>query len=374
MKLAFVLFKYFPFGGLQRDMVRIAKVCQLHGHDIHVFTLSWEGQKPEGFQIHTLAASGLTNHARYQKFCEALPALFKQIDINRVVGFNKMPGLDYYYAADPCLKEKLVQERGWLTRILPRYRHFLAYEKAVFERDSKTEILMIAPRQEEIYRKYYQTPARRMHMLPPGISRDRMAPENAAEIRAELREEFGLREHERLILCIGSGFRTKGLDRSLRALASLPDELARSTRLIAIGTDNGKPFKNLAKRLGVADRFQVLSGRDDVPRFLQGGDLLLHPAYYENSGMVILEAVVAGLPVLTTANCGYAFHVEVAGAGQVIQTPFEQEKLNAMLRDMLTSSERESWSRGGISYGRKADLYSMPKVACKIILPDGNCQ
>ncbi len=43
MTLAFILYKYFPFGGLQRDFMRIALECQRRGHDIRVYTLIWEG-------------------------------------------------------------------------------------------------------------------------------------------------------------------------------------------------------------------------------------------------------------------------------------------------------------------------------------------
>lgn len=46
---------------------------------------------------------------------------------------------------------------------------------------------------------------------------------------------------------------------------------------------------------------QVLKGRSDIPRFLLGADLLIHPAYNENTGTVLLEALVAGLPVLVSA-------------------------------------------------------------------------
>ena len=42
MQLAFVLYKYFPFGGLQRDFMRIALECQQRGHKIRVYTLIWD--------------------------------------------------------------------------------------------------------------------------------------------------------------------------------------------------------------------------------------------------------------------------------------------------------------------------------------------
>ena len=43
MKLAFCLFKYFPYGGLQRDFVRIARACIERGHTVEAFCLAWQG-------------------------------------------------------------------------------------------------------------------------------------------------------------------------------------------------------------------------------------------------------------------------------------------------------------------------------------------
>ncbi|HID46476.1 MAG TPA: glycosyltransferase [Chromatiaceae bacterium] len=368
MKLAFVLFKYFPFGGLQRDMLQIAITCQARGHEVHIFTLSWEGQRPEGMKVHVLPVKRWSNHEKYRVFHERLRPLFDELRIDRVVGFNKMPGLDFYYAADPCLKDKLYRERNALVRRLPRYRHFLSYEKAVFGRDSATEILLISSRQHLIYKQYYDTQEARLHMLPPGIDMSRMAGSDAPEMRKDLRHEFGIADDEFLILCIGSGFRTKGLDRSILALASLPETFRRKTRMIAIGSDNGEPFERLARQQGVDAHFQILHGRDDIPRFLQGGDLLLHPAYYENSGMVILEAIIAGLPTLVTEICGYAYFVEEADTGIVVPEPFSQDMLNQSLVEMLASERRATWRENGIRYGRSHDLYSMTEYAADLIL------
>ena len=371
MRLAFVLYKYFPFGGLQRDMLRIAQVCLGAGYQVTVYTMAWSGEVPTGLQVELIEVRGMGSHVRNREFSRRLKARLADAPADRVVGFNKMPGLDLYYAADGCVREKLLAERGWLSRLAPRYRHFLNYEEAVFSPRAKTEILMISPRQKEIFVHHYATQETRLHMLPPGIARDRMAGADAAQLRASFRREFGIGEEDRLILCIGSGFKTKGLDRSLQAFAALPEPLRSRTRLIAIGEDNPAAFRDQAGRLGVGERFHILRGRDDIPRVLQGGDILLHPAYYENTGTVLLEAVVAGLPVLTTDTCGYAFHVLQAGAGQVIASPFEQSILDARLAEMLQSPQRGEWSEHGVEYGRTQDLYRMPELAARMILDLG---
>ena len=78
-----------------------------------------------------------------------------------------------------------------------------------------------------------------------------MAPDNSEEIRASLRAEFSIPFDHKLLLMVGSGFITKGLDRILLGIASLPKSLREKTHLIAIGQDKPSAFIRIAKRLGI---------------------------------------------------------------------------------------------------------------------------
>jgi len=367
MKLAFVIFTYFPYGGLQRDMVRMASACQELGYEIHVYTLSWQGEVPAGFHVHLLPARGLRNFVRYRDFIRLLQRALDRHPVDAVVGFNRISGLDVYYAADPCFRQEHVENKPYYVRFLARYRFFMRQEEAVFGTASNTLVLMISSLQLQYYEKYYGISDARIRMLPPGISRDRMAPANKDEIRAGFRREFGLTADNILLLSVGSGFDMKGFDRGLMAVAALPAELRARVRVFVIGQDKQGPVKRLMQRLGIADIVSLFPGRDDIPRFLQGADFLLHPARHENTGTIIVEAIVAGLPVLATATCGYAFHVEQASAGLVVPAPFRQATLNATLQEMLRSGERDTWSNNGIAYGRAEDLYSLHERAAAYI-------
>ncbi len=371
MQLAFILYKYFPFGGLQRDFMRIALECQQRGHKIRVYTLIWEGDIPDGFDVRIGPVKAFSNHHRNEKFHRWLQADMQQQPVDRVIGFNKMAGLDFYYAADGCYEEKAQTLRNPLYRYSNRYRYFSGYERAVFAPESKTQILMISEVQQPFFIKHYQTQAERFHLLPPGIARDRRAPINADEIRAEFRTEFNLRDDQYLLLQVGSGFKTKGLDRTLKALASLPTELRERTRLIVIGQDNPKPFVVQAAALGLSKQVDILKGRSDIPRFLLGADLLMHPAYNENTGTVLLEALVSGLPVMVTEVCGYAHYIKDANCGQVLPSPFQQKQLNQALLHILTDAGlRADWSANALDYAKTANLYSMPQHAADIILAE----
>src|SRR3990167_5607798 len=246
MNLAFCLFKYFPYGGLQRDFWHIKEICQQRGNQVDVYTFSWQGNRQPEDHIFILQAKGWQNHTRCRAFVHALKKPLSEKKYDLVVGFNKMPGLDVYYAADGCIKARTVEKYGAWHRWFPRYKHLLAYEQAIFAPESQTEILSISPKQWDAYVHHYHTPLSRCHFLPPGISRDRIAPKNADEIRKQQRRVFQLTEEQHFLLFIGSGFKTKGLDRILYGLAALPEKLRQQTQLFIIGQDEIKLFEQQA--------------------------------------------------------------------------------------------------------------------------------
>ena len=131
--IAFCLFKYFPYGGLQRDFLRIATCVQARGYRIRVYTLSWQGEHPPGFEVIIVPVTTLTNHARYRDFHQWVRAHIEQNPVHRLVGFNKMPDLDVYYAADSCYEEKARTQRSWLYRRLPGYRLFSRFEQVILQ-------------------------------------------------------------------------------------------------------------------------------------------------------------------------------------------------------------------------------------------------
>ncbi|MDZ7684224.1 MAG: glycosyltransferase family 4 protein [Gammaproteobacteria bacterium] len=337
------------------------------GHQVKVFVLTWNGEIPSGIDVTVVPVTALFNHNKHHRYTEWIQAVLARDPVDGVVGFNKMPGLDVYYAADSCFEEKARTQRGPHYKLLPRYKHFSAYERAVFGTHSNTEIMIISEAQKPFFEKHYRTQPERMHLLPPGISKDRIAPDNAADIRAARRAESGLGDNDKLVLFVGSGFIKKGLKRAIYAVDSLPGHLKERTRVLVIGEDKPGAFLRLIKRLKLEDVISFIGGSNDVPAFLLAGDLLLHPASDENAGMVLLEAMVAGLPVLATDVCGYGHYVVEADMGHLVESPFRQTALNEKLRQMLEHDDREKWIRNGRDFARTADIYSLPQKAADVI-------
>ncbi|MFO7883901.1 MAG: glycosyltransferase family 4 protein [Desulfobacteraceae bacterium] len=357
LKLAFCLFKYFPFGGLQNDFMGIAKECMARGHKVVTYTLSWEGEKPEGMEIILLPAVGVTNHARYNSFAQLVHGHIKVENYDVLVGFNKMPGLDVYYCADGSYAAKMF-ERSRLHRYTPRYRTMMALEHAVFHKGAKTEILLLTEKEKDFYMDYYGTDNQRFHLMPPGISRACMPSSDAYTISTQKREELEIGKDKTVLLMVCTNFKIKGVARAIRALSALPPEILSETLLVVVGKDNPRQFRRLANQMKVRDRVRFIGARDDVPQLLMASDFLMHPAYFENTGTVIVEAMASNVPVLTTDICGYSFHVTRADGGQVVGSPFDQDELNRALLFMLTSDLRNVWRDNCKNYIEHTDIFS----------------
>lgn len=368
MHLAFLLFKYFPHGGLQRNFRRITELALERGHMVDVYTLSWEGWAAEhpNLQVHVMKVPGWRNHTRYRQFAHRMHATLEALRPDRVVGFNKLPGLDVYYNADPCFIER-AQARNRLYRLSGRFRVHAELEQATFRSDVRNHILLLSETEKPLFQRWYNTQDDRFHPMPPYVAADRFADAHSAERGQTLRRQLGLAEDANMLLMVGSDFRRKGVDRSIRALAALPRAQRERAHLYILGKGRAAPLSRLAKRLGVGDRVHFLQGRDDVADFLFAADLLLHPAYQENTGTAIVEAIAAGLPCLVTANCGYAFHVERAGCGRVVGMPFEQSAMDSALEQMLTASGRLTWGEAAREYAARTELGSRAEHALRII-------
>ncbi|MEQ4671122.1 glycosyltransferase family 4 protein [Providencia manganoxydans] len=369
MILAFCLYKYFPFGGLQRDFLRIALACQNRGHDIRVYTQSWSGDAPAGFEIIIVPVTSKTNHGRNAQYCQWVQEHLKSHPVDRIIGFNKMPGLDVYYAADVCYAEKVANEKGFFYKLTPRYKHYALFEKAVFQVGKSTKLLMLTPHQIEHFKKHYATETSRFYMLPPGIAQDRKYDQQISNAKHIYREKNQISQSAYFLLQVGSDFKRKGVDRTIKAMAALPDTVKKNTVLMVVGQDKPTKYRQLAEQLGIGDQVSFFSGRDDVAELMAAADILMHPAYQEAAGIVLLEAITAGLPIIVTQVCGYAPFITKARCGVVINEPFEQKKLNSALSESLqNTSQLSNWAENARYFADTEDLYSLPEKAADIIL------
>lgn len=360
MNFAFALFRYFPFGGLQRDMLRMAECAVRRGHCVTIFTSEWNGEPPaDGISVRLLPVTAWSNHGRASQFETAFLKQANGFDARFV--FNRMAGGDFYFAADNCLAVEIPRKHSALMmKLNPRYRVFLRQERSVFDPATHTKIFYITPRQKSDYMQVYHTQEERFICLPPGMNEKCRRPADAEAIRERKRAELGLSADQFMLILVGSSFRGKGGDRAIEALASLPENLRKRCRLYLVGSISGNEAPQVAKRLGVSSQVILPGGRSDVPELLLAADLMIHPARNEATGTALIEGIAAGLPVLCSEECGFSNFVRDA-SGLVVPKDASQSALNTMLADALP--RLPELAERTCRYAETADFYRRADVA-----------
>jgi UDP-glucose:(heptosyl)LPS alpha-1,3-glucosyltransferase len=364
MKIGFVLCDYYPFGGLQEDCLATAMAVADRGHEAHIFTRTWKDECPENVQAHLLGKTGWSNTSRNDHFFKALERELPKHHLDGIVAFNRIPSSDIYFAADPCYVERVQSKSIWY-RMGSRHRYYKALEQTIFGSSPTPDTLVLTNREIDAFQRHYGTEKSKFHLLPPGVEKNTASPETARKYRDELRAELGCSSEAVVALFVGSGYRIKGLNRALRSIAA-NQNATKDLEFWVVGNGKQSRYASLAKQAGVTVRF--LGGRADVDRFYDAADFLLHPAYSESAGKVLLEALTHGLPVLTTDTCGYAPHVIKADAGTAIKSPFSQKLLNQTTKEFIqNSNKRRVMRKNALAYAAAEDLYSCHQAAAEII-------
>ena len=366
MRIAFGIVSLFPSGGLQRDCLEIAKLVRNRGHDVTIYAERVsDDMQVDGMRVVTLPNSATTNHGQQHEFAvDFLRETSAHCDLT--VGFNKLLGLDVLYCADASMYDRLLK-RPYL-KLLPRYRRYADIEKDSFTPQHKTKTILLSRNQLLQYWSAWNTESQRMYLLPPTLAAARRKPEFRADgTRQWLRAGLGLSEADGAWLTVAVQPKTKGTDRVIRALAGFPEATLLVAGLKETDKAAAKPAA-LARKLGVASRIKWLGHREDMAELMSAADLLLHPSRYDTTGTVILEAIVNGLPVIATAACGYATHVDAAGAGAVIREPFDAVAFAAAIGAVRDPAVRAQWSKAGMDYGQRAGLSEGRLCAAQIII------
>ncbi|TPN81833.1 glycosyltransferase family 4 protein [Mesorhizobium sp. CU2] len=311
MEIAIAVFDLAKAGGIERDAARVGRALAARGHNVRLISTS-SSPLADGIPLTKLRARGLTNHGRMTSFSRDLEAI---VDRRKsiVVGFQRLTGLDVLYCGDWRVPT------GFLAGLMPRYRALRRLEEACCGPDSHTALLMLSQAQADAYRKAWSIDIGRITVLPPTLDPRRLIPSPTEQERLGLRRSFDIKDHQCAWLWIGLQPKVKGLERVIAALA-----MSRNARLLIAGVDPGdKRLGRLLERAGLEgylDRITTLGmvDHDMLDRLFGACDVLVHPARLDVTGTVIVEALGANVPVVTTENCGYAVHVKSSGAGSVL--------------------------------------------------------
>jgi len=335
MKFAIFLQDYFPYGGLQRDAVRLAKVAIEAGDSPTLVVSDWSGSKPPKIPIIELNSGGKSNHGKVSRFSSDCQRIQASGEYDTAITFSRVPGIPFYFCGDACFLEKFNASKPALSRHLPRYRFYLDNEKSLFgsaTHPPKTHTFFLSAQEAESYQHHYHLTPDQFTTLPPWLNPPQSFDQSRETIRLDLFKELSLQPSDQLLLFVGSNFKLKRLESIIEALPLLDPHI----HLAVCGQDPITSPLKFAESLGVADRVHFMGPRDDIPRWMTASDVLVHPSSRETAGMVLVEALTYGLPVTCTRLCGYAPAVKDAG-GTLLTNNCPPAEISEVTRTMLSN-------------------------------------
>jgi teichuronic acid biosynthesis glycosyltransferase TuaC len=200
----------------------------------------------------------------------------------------------------------------------------------------------------------------KLTVIPNGVDVSRFAPTASFEARARL----GLHEEASRILYVGAIAESKGLSYLLRATRRIRDTVPGPVELVLVGEgEYERAARALAAQLGIADAVTFAGRRpnEEIPLWINACDVLVLPSLSEGFGVVLVEALACGKPVVATA-CGGPEDIVTPQVG-ILVPPADDVPLAEALLEVL--ADGDSFHPQRIRQ-RALDSYDSDRVASRI--------
>ena len=288
MKIGLVRRGHSATGGAEAYLLRLGAALRELGNETQLITSpDWPADRwPFGDIIRLEGDSPREFAASFSK---------KNTGCDTHLSLERVPGCEVYRAGDGVhaawLERRNSFEPFWkrLTRGLNRkHAQILDLERRVFDPASTRAIIANSAMVRDEILTRFPYPAECIHIVRNGIQAWGELPDREAS-----RKKFQIPSEDLCLLFLGTGWERKGLSTAIGAL-----DLLDSTTLIVAGRGSADLYRH--------DKARFLGPVSDIPALFAAADLLVAPTWYDPFSNACLEALAAGLPVITTPANGFS--------------------------------------------------------------------
>jgi UDP-glucose:(heptosyl)LPS alpha-1,3-glucosyltransferase len=334
VEIGIVRQRYTPYGGAERFVADALAALQQERMALTLYTRAW----PTGegtFDPVVCNPFYAGNVWRDWSFARCVRAAWARHRPDLIQSHERIPGCDIFRAGDGVHRVWLEQRaRGMRPlrrlglKLNPYHRYTLNAEARLFADPGLRAIICNSQLVRNQIRDLFGVPNQKLHVIYNAVDSTRFSPALAQQ-RDAVRSAYGLPTNATVFALVGSGYHRKGVAQAVEALARLPE----STRLLVVGKEKDPArYRALAVRFGVAGRVHLAGPQEDVAPLLGAVDAFVLPTLYDPLPNACLEAMAAGLPVITSNQCGAAELLAAHGAGMVCDAQDVAALAGAMTR------------------------------------------
>jgi len=356
MKIAVLVKSFVVTGGMERYAVEVARRLKQKGHEIHLYARAADPAWTEGIIHHVVPNkrrySSVANslsfarecykllqgenydviHSHERGYCQDLLTLHTFSYKGSTQRFSRIKRIDRVYLSPRSLLYLWLERRQMQTP-------FLVSVSEAVQKDCET-----------CYVKVNHTA-----VITPGVDTEWFSPGAIGRMRNEVREAESIRPDDMVVLFVGSEFKRKGLDDLIPAIGA-------GMKLWVVGAGERRGhYLGLVERHGLERQVRFAGHSKDVRRFYAMADVVVLPSISEAFGMVALEGMACGLPVIVRAGTGAAPLVRQRENGYVFKDPGELasllNELSGALEERLDVGRRARRTAMDHTWDHTAEMY-----------------
>ncbi|HKR54076.1 MAG TPA: glycosyltransferase family 4 protein [Chthoniobacterales bacterium] len=326
LNVGFVRRGFSPSGGAEAYLLRVAGALVAAGHEATLFTTEdWPEKKWALGRIIRIRADDPIG------FADELERSDPPKHCDLMISLERIWRCDFFRAGDGVHQAWLDRRAQFLNPLQRIGRRFnkkhdviLRLEKALLGEGGARRVIANSAMVADEIMRYYDFPGDAINVIPNGVRVSELGPAPLKHARARAQLKIGTDEIAALFL--GSGWERKGLRFAIAAI-----EKAR-VRLLVAGRGNQRKYRS--------GNVTFLGEMEDVRLPLAAADLFILPTIYDPFSNASLEAMAAGLPVITTRANGCSEIVEPKVHGTIVERADDIEGLSQALRFWSDGSRR----------------------------------
>jgi UDP-glucose:(heptosyl)LPS alpha-1,3-glucosyltransferase len=363
MKIAVVIPKYGLVGGAETFVFEVCERLASRGEfEIHVFANKWE---PGGTPIvfHKVPIIWFPRIIEPISFAYFANKLIHRQDFDLVHSHERIFEMDIFTFHG-------IPHRVWKRNI--RKRPLTLFDRATAWVERKglcnNTLQMVMPVsslvREELLKQYDFLDGKIL-INPPGVALERFSVPDPQKCRQEILLRFGWSQKDIIVLFVSMNFELKGLDLVLKGMAAVADGEKRNSnlKLLVVGKGDENRFKRLARDMGILRQVKFAGVTREVEKYYMAADIFAMPSRFDTFGLVVLEAMAAGLPVIISKNVGARDLVKQGHNGFVLSEDPSTFEIAASLSSLLEPERRKLMGENG---RRVAHLHSWDKTADRV--------
>ena len=366
MKVALVIFNAEPTrGGTERYTHELARSLVARGHDVYIVATRFARSVEPAKQVHLDGAAG-GRLKRYRLFNRSLQEhldstkydiVHAMLPVSRCDIYQPHAGIEAHNFSEGYRRHegRVRQVISKLTNQLNAKRRLYADVERELLEVKRAAVLCLSHAMQQIVDDHYDLNEDQVYTLLHGVDLAAFDNKRAAGSRDEVRRQYGLNPDDVVALLMSNNLRLKGLRQAMQALRVIAPRDPR-VKLLVVGSDETDDYRRLAQQMGIEQSVVFAGPTDEPARAHAAADLLVLPTAYDSCGLVILESLAMGRPVITTRSAGASEMMSDGVQGFVIDSQADVEALIEGWAELLNDSLRQKMSESAIALRPKLSM------------------